>query len=154
AHIVYRQDGVPVNGNGTYSVSYRPSAEGTYYWSAKYSGDNFNLSAFSNTVKETFGPATPALSAKTGGTVVLASSEHLTDTVKLNDGYKPTGTIIFTLYAPDKTKRLDQEKVSVNGNGTYSTPNGYLPSAPGIYVWTVSYKSGDHNNYDVQGPDA
>src|SRR5262249_39007108 len=62
-------------------------------------------------------------------------------------GYNPTGTITFTLVAPDGTV-VDTETVPVNGNGTYTTPTGFtLPSsaATGTYQWDATY-SGDGNN--------
>ena len=34
---------------------------------------------------------------------------------------------------------------AVNGNGTYSTPTGFLPVVAGTYNWSASY-SGDGNN--------
>jgi hypothetical protein len=45
---------------------------------------------------------------------------------------------------------VDTETVSVNGNGTYSTPVGFLPVIAGTYAWSASY-SGDGNNN--QAPD-
>ena len=46
----------------------------------------------------------------------------------LAGGYYETGSIIFTLVAPNGTT-VDTETVPVNGNGTYSTPAGYtLPT--------------------------
>ena len=43
---------------------------------------------------------------------------------------------------------MNTETVTVNGNGTYSTPNGYLPTSAGTYQWVVTY-SGDSNNNSV-----
>ena len=81
-----------------------------------------------------------------GGTVVIGSGNKLTDSATLSGGYNPTGTITFKLYAPDGTTVVDTETATVNnGNGTYSTPNGYLPTATGTYQWVASY-GGDSNN--------
>ena len=33
----------------------------------------------------------------------------------------------------------------MSGNGTYSTPTGYVPTATGTYVWSATY-GGDTNN--------
>ena len=74
--------------------------------------------------------------------------DSLEDSAVLS-GYFPTGTITFTLYSG--TTLLDTEPVSVSGNGTYTTPNGYtLPTtgAAGTYQWDTSY-SGNDNNYAV-----
>ena len=40
---------------------------------------------------------------------------------------------------------VDTETATVTGNGSYSTPNGYLPTAAGTYQWVASY-GGDSNN--------
>jgi len=72
----------------------------------------------------------------------------LKDTAVLSGGDNPTGTITFTLIAPNGTT-VDTETVSVNGNGTYTTPTGYtLPTNAaviGLYQWDARY-SGDSNN--------
>ena len=76
----------------------------------------------------------------------------LKDSAVLASGYAPTGTITFTLYSPSDTL-LDTETVTVNGDGTYSTPAGYaLPSnaAAGTYQWDASYASANGNNNGVQ----
>jgi large repetitive protein len=43
---------------------------------------------------------------------------------------------------------VDMETATVTGDGTYDTPNGYLPMAAGTYQWVASY-SGDANNNSV-----
>ena len=72
---------------------------------------------------------------------------NLKDTAVLSGGYHETGTITFTLYLGSTL--VDTETVSVNGNGTYTTPTGYtLPTTgtvTGTYQWDASY-SGDTNN--------
>jgi len=42
---------------------------------------------------------------------------------------------------------VDTETVTVNGNGTYTTPTGFtVPlTGPGVYQWNAIY-SGDSNN--------
>jgi uncharacterized repeat protein (TIGR03803 family) len=91
---------------------------------------------------------TPTLSTTPGGTVTLGSGARLTDTANLSGGSNPTGTITSTLSAPDNVTVVDNETVAVAGNGTYSTPTGYVPSAAGTYHWAVSY-SGDALNNPV-----
>ena len=39
-----------------------------------------------------------------------------------------TGTITFTLYSPSNAV-VETETVAVNGNGSYTTPNGFVPTA-------------------------
>ena len=66
----------------------------------------------------------------------------------MSGGNSPTGTITFTLYAPNSATVVDTEMATVNGNGTYDTPTGFAPTAVGTYEWTASY-SGDANNNPV-----
>ena len=72
----------------------------------------------------------------------------LKDLATLSGGYNPTGTITFTLYNPNGTL-VDTVTVTVSGDGSYTTPNGYtLPTTgtvTGTYQWDASY-SGDKNN--------
>jgi hypothetical protein len=77
----------------------------------------------------------------------VGSGVSLTDSVTLSGGYNPTGTITFTLIAPDRST-VDTETAAVSGNGAYGTPAGYLPSLAGVYHWVVSY-SGDTNNHSA-----
>src|SRR5205085_2900464 len=77
-------------------------------------------------------------------TIVIGSGAKLTDTAVLSGGFTPTGTIIFTLTGASNTV-VDTETVTVSGNGTYSTPTGFVPTITGTYQWVASY-SGDANN--------
>src|SRR5262249_57821103 len=52
--------------------------------------------------------------------------------------------------APDGTTVVDTETVPVSGDGTYTTPAGYLPVSTGTYQWVASY-SGDANNSAAAG---
>ena len=75
---------------------------------------------------------------------------------RCHEGYNPTGTITFTLYAPDGTTVVYTDHVTVSGNGIYSTtsgdnPGGYIPLVAGTYQWVASY-SGDGNNNAVSSP--
>ncbi len=85
-----------------------------------------------------------------GNCTVVCSGTKLVDSATLAGGYHETGTLTFTLESPSNSV-VDTETVTVNGNGTYSTPNGYLPSATGTYHWQVVY-SGDGNNNAVTSP--
>jgi hypothetical protein len=141
---------VPVNGNGTYSTpnGFLPTATGTYQWVASYSGDanNSPIASLLGDEPETVTPASPAINTTPGGTVVIGSGAKLTDTALLSGGFNPTGTITFVLTLSGVTK--DTEVVPVNGNGSYSTPNGFLPVATGTYQWVATY-NGDANNSSV-----
>ncbi len=149
-HSVVTTETVTVSGNGTYSTPtpVLPTQVGNYVWSATYSGDTNNSTATDNGQNETstVSQAGPAINtvASAGGSV---GSGGLTDSAVLSGGYNPTGTITFTLTAPDHTV-VATETVNVNGNNTYSTPTPVVPTQVGNYVWSASY-SGDTNNASV-----
>ena len=88
--------------------------------------------------------------------VTLGQPLTLIDMADLELGVNPTGTITFTLVGPDGTT-VDTEHVMVNqGNGTYTTPTGFIPGVTqpvgptlvGTYQWDATY-SGDANNNGV-----
>jgi uncharacterized repeat protein (TIGR03803 family) len=123
-------------------LSGAPTDPGTYTVEALFAGSADYKSADA-TATFTISPATPLITSIPGDTVVFGSGEKLTDTATLSGGVNPTGTITFTLVAPDGTTVLDTESLPVNGDGTYAT--SFLPSAPRNYEWTVTY-SGDLDN--------
>jgi hypothetical protein len=142
---------VTVTGDGSYtSPSFSPSQAGTYWWTASYNGDANNNAAATSCGDESvaIGKASPAISttASAGGpagTVVI-------DTTILSGGISPGGTIEFKLYGPSAAADcsgtpVDDETVTVTGNGNYTTLIGFTPSQAGTYWWTASY-SGDANN--------
>ena len=93
--------------------------------------------------------ASPALatSPSAGGPV---GSTTVTDAAALSNGVSPAGTIEFKLYGPSPTANcsttpVDDEAVTVSGNGSYPTRAGFTPSQAGTYWWTASY-AGDTNN--------
>ncbi len=60
------------------------------------------------------------------------------DSAVLSGGYNESGTITFTLTAPDHTV-VDVETVTPHGNGTYKTANTQAATQVGTYIWTASY---------------
>ncbi len=142
---------VPVAGNGTYitPVGFVPTVAGTYQWVASYSGDPNNApvnSAFGDE-PESVSITHPVITTTPGGTVLLGSGIPMKDSATLSGGLNPTGTITFRLANPGNTV-VDTETVPVAGNGTYTTPVGFVPTAAGTYQWVASY-SGDPNNAPV-----
>jgi hypothetical protein len=103
------------------------------------------------------GTYTPSLSLAAGKTVVAGAGLPLTATATLAGGNAETGTMTFTLTSPGGAT-VDTEGVSVSGNGTYSTPNGYLPkgagAVTGTYLWTASYSGDGFNNGITASPGA
>ena len=153
---------VTVSGNNTYStpIGYTlPSSgtvTGTYQWNATYSGDGNNTAVSENNAaaeQVIVNPASPTIvTTPSPKSVTLdnGGAPTLTDSAVLSGGYHPTGTITFTLVYNSAT--VDTETVAVSGNGTYTTPTGFLlPSSgtvTGTYQWNATY-SGDNNNTTV-----
>ena len=73
------------------------------------------------------------------------------DTVMLEGGTTPTGTLTFSLYGPNDPTCSRSPVFSANlpagGDSSYPAPS-FTPAAPGAYRWTVSY-SGDEANEPV-----
>ena len=150
---------VTVTGNGSYTtptgytLATTGTVTGTYQWDSTYNGDGNNKSVSDNNdcnEQVKVSAACPTITTTPNPTVVKqGTAVCLIDTATLSGGYHETGKITFTLYYG--SKKLDTETVTVNGDGTYTTPNGYpLPSnaAAGVYQWDATY-SGDGNNNSV-----
>jgi protocatechuate 3,4-dioxygenase beta subunit len=150
-----------VNGNGSYTtptgytLPNTGTVTGTYQWNATYNGDSNNNSVSDNgnaNEQVTITSAMPAFATTPDPTSAIAGPTPvvLKDTADLSGGYHPTGTITFTLSLNGTV--VDTENVTVNGNGSYTTPTGFaLPtngSGAGTYQWDASY-SGDTNNHSA-----
>ena len=102
---------------------------GTYQWDASYSGDtNNNAVSDNNDANEqvVVSPASPTIRTTPSPTAVTlgTSTVTLNDTAVLTGGYRPHRH--HHLQALRWAARmLDTETVTVNGNGTYTTPTGY-----------------------------
>jgi hypothetical protein len=143
-----------VSGDGSYSTptAYVPTGTGTYEWAVAYSGDSNNNGASSpaSAEQETVSLATPAISTTPNtSTGTCGSTETIKDKASLTGGDDPTGTITFTLYNPNGTL-VDTETVNVSGDGSYSTPSGYILSTTnavaGTYQWDSTYSGNGNNN--------
>ena len=137
---------VTVSGNGSYATpaGFTPTQVGTYWWTAAYAGDPANASVASacGTESVTITQAGPALGTtpSPGGPI----GTKVKDTATLSGGVAPTGSIRFKLYGPSATAScsgtpLDDETVTVSGNGSYTTPAGFTPTQVGTYWWTAAY---------------
>jgi hypothetical protein len=142
---VVSEQTVPVSGNGSYtSPPFTPSQLGTYWWTARYSGDDKNLPAASRCGDESVTISPFPTSPSPGGPV----GTTVTDTATLSGGNSPTGTIDFKLWGPsatvDCTVLVADQTVTVSGNGRYTSPP-VMPPQPGTYWWTVTYSGDSHN---------
>jgi uncharacterized repeat protein (TIGR01451 family) len=154
---------VKVNGNGTYTtptgytLPTTIAVTGTYQWNAVFtdtSGNNFNATDVNDKSEQVpVSPAKPQITTTPSPSSVTLSGSSVTlkDSAVLSGGYSPTGTITFTLVAPNSTT-VDTETVTVNGNGTYTTPTGYsLPSSgpTGTYQWNAVFTDTSGNNFNA-----
>jgi hypothetical protein len=152
---------VTVNANGTYAtpsgftLPTTATVTGSYQWDATYKGDGNNITVNENnhpTEQVTVDAASPTLkTTPVPATVTLGTtSQLLKDSADLEGGFNPAGTITFTLFKNGGTTSLDTETVTVNGNGTYTTPTGFtLPTTgtvAGTYQWDATYSGNGNNN--------
>src|SRR5207245_1851379 len=151
---------VTVNGDGDYnSGNFTPSAPGTYYWTATYSGDQHNK-GFSTKCGDanessTVVKATPTLTTDAGGPYTLGvnGSVDLSDKATLSGGTSDAvGSISFSLYSDDlcqnqvgSTVKATEDPIAHGANGFQYTSNPVSVSAAGTYHWIASY-SGDTKN--------
>ena len=142
---------VTVTGDNTYQSPSCPllTEVGTYTWHAIYSGDNLNNGAEDNGANEsvTSIPASPSLvtnASTTGGDVVGTGTTC--DSATLSGSFKGTGTITFSLTAPDTTTAQVGNPVTVTGDNTYQSPSCPLLTEVGTYTWHAIYSGDTLNN--------
>ena len=90
--------------------------------------------------------ASPVISSTTPSPATAVGGA-ISDSAVLANGRVPTGALTFKLYGPGDTgcqTPISTLTTTVNGNGTYGSGN-VTATAPGTYLWTVSY-GGDTNN--------
>jgi hypothetical protein len=150
---------VPLNADGTAPPSDVTGAlpPGAYAFTEFYnSGDNNFTDSTSAVEPLNISKAIPVITTIPNPTTALVG-QTLQDTADLTGGLNPTGSIVFTLYAPgvDPTvgpAAYTETVPGVNGNGTYHTSVGFVPPATGIWHWVAAY-IGDSNNTSVSsGP--
>ena len=144
-----------VSGNGSYSTptGFVLQHAGTYYWVASYGGDSDNNPVASGCSDEpvTVAPNQPAIST-TQSPASGAIGATYKDTAHLTLGASPTGTITFKLYSNSNCSGLlDTESATVSGNGSYSTPTGFVLQHAGTYYWVASYGGDSDNNPVASG---
>ncbi|MGE5375997.1 MAG: hypothetical protein ACM3XO_13145, partial [Bacteroidota bacterium] len=133
------------SGTASFSTSWTPSATGTYYWVASYSGDgnNTGYTAPCGDANEeiVIGPAKPSITTQaspTTGTVGQALT--VGDTASLVNGYNPSGSVSFTLYSDNQCTQavsgVNGGALINSGSATFSTT--WTPSAAGTYYWIAN----------------
>jgi hypothetical protein len=91
--------------------------------------------------------ATPTLTTQTANSIPLGG--HVADSATLTGGYRPTGTVTFSLFGPDDPQcraALTTSVATVSGNAAASVP--VQATAAGTYNWVAVY-SGDVDNNAV-----
>jgi Cu/Zn superoxide dismutase len=135
---------VAVNGNGDYnSGDFTPTAAGSYYWTASYSGDANNLP-----VETACGePGESSVVGKAPSSISTGQELFPQDaaTIAAGAGGTPTGTVTFKLFAPDDAtcagSPVYTETVSLT-NGSASTSNSTFSvnaADASTYRWLVEY---------------
>ncbi len=151
-------DTLNVNGDGLYmpagyTLPTTGDVAGFYQWDVTYSGDvNNNASGdSSDSNRANVELAKPTLTGTPlPAAVTLGPSPiTLTDQALLLGGYQETGTISFSLYQGAGTTPVFSTSATVSGDGTYTTPTGYVPTAAGAYHWNIFY-DGDANNGSIR----
>ena len=158
-------DTTPASASATFTTTWTPTAAGTYYWVASYTGDsNYNANTSScpdSTEKVTVNPATPPVATvaqpSTNGTAGVKMTVGDKATVTGNDDVIPTGDgtttgVTFTLLASDCTtvviaasplqKLTDNDTTPASATATFSTT--WTPQTAGTYYWVATY-TGDAN---------
>jgi hypothetical protein len=95
--------------------------------------------------------ASPTLGASATPSSGLLGSVTLNASATLSAGFNETGSITFQLYAPGVPSTgtpVFTTTAVVNGDGTYSTHTGYVPTSAGTYNWVATY-GGDGNTNAV-----
>jgi hypothetical protein len=143
----------PLSGGIATSARYTTTATGTYYWVATYNGDSNNSPATSGTAQEPvkLTPATPSITtAQQPATAAVGTP--IADTAIVFFGFKPTGTVTFTLYSNPNASGTplftDPNVPLVNGTAKSA---GYTPTATGTVYWVATYHGDSNNNAVASG---
>jgi hypothetical protein len=140
---------VNVTGDATYNApSVTVTQDGTYTWHATFSpaaGDGNNTGAIDDGTNESV-----TISQSTNDSITTSASQignvvgsaQITDTATLSGADFGTGTITFTLIAPDGSTTVEPA-VQVHGSGQYNAPT-VTATQVGTYQWVAAY-SGDVN---------
>ena len=128
-------------------------AVGTYCWRAEFTrgtNDHHYLSGtHTNHDSECFtivkaSPSITTVASVTGSGVV--GSDSTSDSAIVSGGDSPTGSIQFSITAPDGAVSKVGSPVPVNGDGTYAAPSSVPLAEVGTYTWSASYSGDSLNN--------
>ena len=123
---------------------------GTSHWTATYNGDANNAPVSSPCTAE---PVVITQATPTIATTPSAGGEDgtsISDTATVSDGFNPTGTVTFNLFAPGDTTCTSEPTFSSTNplSGGSATSDSFSTVVVGTYEWTATY-NGDDNNMEV-----
>jgi uncharacterized repeat protein (TIGR01451 family) len=128
-------------------------APGKYCWRAEFTpganNHNYLAGSHTNSTTECFtiikaSPSIATHASTKGGNVVGTGTTC--DSATLSGSYHGTGTITFSLTAPDNTTSQVGSPVAVTGDGSYDSPSCPTLSEVGTYTWSASYSGDSLNN--------
>ena len=135
---------VTVNGNGDYnSGNFTPTAVGTYYWTAAYSGDAKNLGA--STACADSGESSVVTKAPSSISTAQQLFPQDSATISANAGGTPTGSVTFELFAPPDTtcsaSAVYSQTVPLSSGSASTTNTTFSVSSAtaDTYRWKVTY---------------
>jgi len=146
---------VPVNGNGTYGVSFTPTLPGTYTFVASYSGDPPNTNGVpTSACPDTTG--TEAVTARDTSSVQSAQTWTPQDSATVTSGSTNAslnGTLKLELFGSSDCSGIAIQTYTTNvtGASTASVTSGnqttYVVSGTGTHTvsWLVTFTSTDSN---------
>src|SRR5262249_20671692 len=112
-------DGAAAGSDSTQSDTEGPLGAGDHHFAAAFAGDaNYNP-ATSDDEPFTVDKATPTLTTQAVPTGGIQGVVALNDTATLSGAFNPTGTITFTLRAPDNSIVATEIVQVDHGNGVY-----------------------------------
>jgi hypothetical protein len=156
----YHQDVTVNQGDGDYSTTaFTATVAGTYHWTATYdpgTDGNNNAAIEPNTPAELLAETTvvdrasPRITTNASFVGVgvgnnVVNIAVLRDSVTVTGGYNPSGTITFTLTAPNHTTSTIGT-VTFSGDGTYTLSTTVTATQVGTYTWHATYAGNSLNN--------
>jgi hypothetical protein len=148
-----------VSGNGNYnSGNFTPTAVGTYYWTAVYSGDANNESKSTACGDANESSVVNKAPSAIGTTQTLRPQDSAT--ISATAGGTPTGSVTFKLFGPNNptcdpsgaAAVFEQTRTLVSGSASTDNQSFVISSASASqYKWLVVY-GGDTNHTGITSP--
>jgi uncharacterized repeat protein (TIGR01451 family) len=168
--LVYTSPAQTVSGPGTYgganAFTYAPTAAGSYYWIASYSGDVTNevlpVAGKCGDEGETsiVRPAEPGIQTQVSDDSIQLPAGSVSDKATIQPVTEnATGTVDFAVYANDTCTGTpvftsDDRAITVKSSGgqffAEATSATFTPVNAGTYYWIATF-NGDANNKTVAG---